>query len=223
MRDAYSMLPLKCESQSNRTFPFVTITIIAACAAVFAAQIRFGFAVQGFVPVNLSYALFHPAKEGPRALACLFMSFFLHANLLHLVANMWYLWIFGVSLERLVGHGRFAGAYLACGALSMVIQAARSPLSGIPVVGASGAIAGLMGLHLARLPLSRIIVWFPPMFLLRIPALVFLIFWFLIQYLNLRAPSTGGGVAWWAHAGGFVCGAVGAIFLGPSERRTSRA
>jgi hypothetical protein len=147
-------------------------------------------------------------------LAALLISFFIHANLLHLVSNLWYLWIFGANIESRLGTISFMFIYGACGILSMIIQAVSTPFSHIPIVGASGAIAGIMGTSLVYAPFSKIVVWFPPIFFFRVPAFIFLLFWFWIQWLNLRVENPlQGGVAWWAHIGGFLCGALVATLL----------
>jgi hypothetical protein len=142
----------------------------------------------------------------------------MHGNLLHLTSNMWYLWIFGNAMEHRLGSLRFLLLYLFCGTVSMLVQAASAPLSMVPIVGASGAIAGLMGAHLILLPLSRILLWVPPLLFLPVPSFLFLLLWFYVQYLQAgAAPSGGPGVAWWAHIGGFLAG----VIIGIRLRRTT--
>jgi len=138
-------------------------------------------------------------------------AFFMHGGISHLVGNMWYLWLFGPAIESRIGSGPFALLYGFCGVVSMLIQTVHSPLSTVPIVGASGAIAGIMGCSLVLQPLARLSCYLPPVFIFRVPAFVFLLFWFLIQYINVRLLGTPGAptlVAWWAHIGGYLTGAV---------------
>lgn len=206
------MIPLRCDATTVR-FPLATIVLMALCIGMF---ITGGSPVQatGFVPVNFFYAVLHADSQFGAALLSLLTAFFMHAGIVHLLSNMWYLWIFGAALEGTIGIGYFSVAYLVCGIGSMMAQAALTPFSAVPIVGASGAIAGVMGAHLVILPLSKVLMWFPPIFLLRIPAFVFLALWLGIQYLSMRqAGPAGGGVAWGAHIGGFLAGCVGGIVI----------
>jgi membrane associated rhomboid family serine protease len=158
--------------------------------------------------------VFHPERGLHHALLAITVAFFMHGGLFHLLSNMWYLWIFGALTERHIGGLSFLTVYVACGIMSMVIEVASTPLSTVPLVGASGAIAGIMGVTLVLLPLSRILVWIPPVFVVPIPAFIFLLLWFGIQYVNVgRDPAHGGGIAWWAHIGGYLTGVVAAFFI----------
>jgi membrane associated rhomboid family serine protease len=207
------MIPLKVESVTRRA-PVVTVVLILLCIGAFLAQARLAAYGYGFVPVDFMYSLLHPGKETIDTALTLLLSFFQHAGILHLAVNMWSLWIYGVALERAVGPLRYGTMYLVCGVLSMIIQAASSPLSSTPVVGASGAIAGVMGACLVLLPLARMSVWIPPIFVVRIPALLLIVPWIVSQYMSVRRVDGGdNNVAWWAHIGGFICGALLAIEL----------
>jgi membrane associated rhomboid family serine protease len=194
----------------------VTSALIGLCCAAFLYRGYYTTDSAGLVPVDLMYAVLHPSTGLP-VLLTLLLSFFVHAGLLHLVSNMWYLWVFGSALEYTIGTARFLLVYLLCGVLSMAAQAASTPYSTIPVVGASGAIAGVMGVFLVLLPLSRVLLWIPLVFFVRVPAFVFLVLWFGIQYLSVHygPSSAGAGVAWWAHIGGYTAG----LLLGLEIRR----
>jgi membrane associated rhomboid family serine protease len=218
------MLPIRCECDASRLLPVVTTVLILACVAVFVRQEPLAEYTGGIVPAKLFSFMFHPDREPCRILTIFGLSLFSHANLLHLVGNIWYLWIFGCAVERSVGHLRYLVVYLVCGVLSMLFQAASSPYSIIPIIGASGAIAGIMGMHLVMHPLSRILTWVFPIFLVPIPSLVFLIFWIGLQYFNFRgAQGQVGGVAWVAHLGGFAAGICAAVIHQMKGTRQRRA
>jgi membrane associated rhomboid family serine protease len=150
---------------------------------------------------------------------------FVHGDLLHLAGNMVCLWIFGDNVEDQVGHGRYLLFYLACGATAALAETWASPDSLVPMVGASGAIAGVMGAYFVMFPHSRVLVLLFLVFyiqVIEIPAIFFLGFWFFMQVAGglgraAEAASTG-GVAFWAHAGGFIAGAVGVKLLRRPER-----
>jgi len=140
-------------------------------------------------------------------------SMFLHGGWFHIFANMWTLWIFGDNVEDRMGPVRFLLFYLLCGVVAGIIHLVTNPMSTVPTVGASGAIAGVMGAYLVLFPQSRVIVVVPIFFwpfFFEVPAVFYLLIWFGIQVLSgtaaLAAPGQVGGIAWWAHIGGFVCG-----------------
>ena len=145
---------------------------------------------------------------------------FLHGGWVHLLGNMLYLWIFGDNIEDKLGHARFIVFYLLCGIGAAVGQIAANPLSDVPMVGASGAIAGILGAYMLLFPRSRVVTLVPIFFFfyfIEIPAILFLGLWFLMQFLygtltlSTETSVSGGGVAWWAHVGGFITGA-GLVF-----------
>jgi membrane associated rhomboid family serine protease len=151
---------------------------------------------------------------------------FLHGGWLHLIINMWTLWLFGRVVEDQLGSGRYLAFYLACGLLASITHAALNPTSTVPALGASGAIAGVLGCYMRLFPFSRIVVLLPVLFLplfFEVPAIVFAGLWFLMQVLQATAewlaPFAGGGIAWWAHIGGFIGGVVFAGLLRPPPRR----
>jgi membrane associated rhomboid family serine protease len=205
------MIPIRCDIAQRRA-PVATVLLIGMCCVVYVLQGRWPLLSTGFVPVDLTHSFVHPGPSTLPAIASGAVAFFMHANLLHLVSNAWYLWLFGSAVETRLGSGRFLAVYLVSGAVSMLAQAVHSPLSAIPIVGASGAIAGVMGAHFVMLPLSKILVWIPPIFFVKIPAFVFLLFWFYVQYVSAGAVGSA-HVAWWAHIGGFVAGTAWGVAL----------
>jgi membrane associated rhomboid family serine protease len=215
------MFPLRHEAKPKKA-PLVTIALVVLCCAVFFGG---GHSIrsEGLVPLDFFYGLFHPAPGLAHAGAMLFLSFFMHGSLFHLLGNMWYLWLFGSAIEGRLGHRAFAVIYCLCGVVSMLMQVASAPLSSTPIVGASGAIAGIMGLNLVLLPRERLLCYFPPIFLFRVPAFIFLLLWFFIQYVNVRyANPAVSNVAWWAHIGGYAAGAAAGVALlvrNPSLRK----
>jgi len=153
-------------------------------------------------------------------------SMFLHGGWLHLIGNMWYLWIFGDNVEDRLGKARFLAFYLLSGIAAGVIHYLSSPVSPVPTVGASGAIAAVLGAYAVTYPRARVITLVPIVFffqILALPALLVLGFWFVYQFflgtLSLAwGPRGAGGVAWWAHIGGFAFGAVAIKLLKPTRR-----
>ncbi len=196
----------------------VTYALIAVNAAVWLYQVSLGEAATDFV---YSYAVipFRFIELFPRdpvELLTPVFAMFMHGGWLHILGNMLYLYIFGDNVEDMLGRGRFLVFYLACGIVSFLVQIAFASRSMVPNVGASGAIAGVLGAYFVLFPRARVLtliplfVFFP---LVEIPAFFFLGFWFLIQFLSGAASlgqssALSGGVAWWAHIGGFVAGIV---------------
>jgi membrane associated rhomboid family serine protease len=153
---------------------------------------------------------------------------FVHGGLMHFAGNMLYLWIFGDNVEDRMGHGRFLAFYLLCGAGAALAQVAVSPGSVVPMVGASGAIAGVMGGYFVLYPRSRVLTLFPfPLMLFELPAVYLLGLWFVMQFLSglgsLSVPAAegelAGGVAFWAHIAGFAMGALLVLLLRRPERQ----
>jgi membrane associated rhomboid family serine protease len=147
-------------------------------------------------------------------------SMFLHGGWLHLFGNMWTLWIFGDNVEDRLGRLRFVGLYLVSGFAAGLLHIITNPQSGVPTIGASGAVAGVMGAYFRFFPHARVETVIPPLFfgpIFVVPAIVFLGWWLLLQFFNgtmslVSGPNDFGGVAWWAHVGGFVIGMGLALF-----------
>jgi len=153
-------------------------------------------------------------------------SMFLHGGFLHAGGNMLYLWIFGDNVEDRLGHARFVAFYLLCGVAAALAQAFISPSSRVPMVGASGAIAGVMGAYFVMYPHSRIVTLIPFIFfqVVEVPAIFFLGIWFLMQFISgvgsiAQVEAGTGGVAFWAHVAGFVAGVIGGLVLRRPERQ----
>lgn len=213
------MIPLR-DHNPTRTVPFVTVAIIVANIAVFLYQLNlmaqgeraFLSFIHGaaMIPANVSRGL------GPHEVSSLFTSMFLHGGFAHILGNMLYLWVFGNNIEDAMGHFRFLAFYLLCGAAAAWGHILASPTSTIPTMGASGAISGVLGAYLLIYPRARIDTWIPVWWLflttIQVPAYFFLVFWFALQLVSglpaLEFESAQGGVAWWAHIGGFVAGFI---------------
>jgi len=172
---------------------------------------------------NLVYQWGIVPDERPFRVATLLTSMFLHGSWMHVLGNMLYLWVFGRNMEDLVGGVRFLLFYILCGLAAAAAQVMISPYSRVPTIGASGAIAGVMGAYLIRFPRARIItlVFFFFITTLELPAAFVLLFWFALQFLDSLVSGTnytGGGVAYFAHIGGFIAGML-LIRLFPVRRR----
>ncbi|MEB3336416.1 MAG: rhomboid family intramembrane serine protease [Leptolyngbyaceae bacterium] len=223
------MVPLR-DNVPARITPYVTYALIAANILVFLYELsltppqleRF-FQTWALVPRELTLTLSGgTVPMGPPEWLTLFTSQFLHGGFLHIAGNMLFLWIFGNNVEDRLGHVKYLIFYLACGALAALTQWFFGSGSAIPSLGASGAIAGVMGAYILKYPRAEVLTLVPLGFFIttvRLPAFFFLGIWFLQQAIygvaSLQAPANigmqGGGIAYWAHAGGFVFGAS----LGP--------
>ena len=224
------MIPLK-DTTPRRSVPVVTLLLIAANIAVFLYQLtlspRAGDAfiqLYGLVPAKIEYALAGRHYTLAEALVPLFTCMFLHGGFLHIIGNMWFLWIFGANVEEAFGSIPYLFFYLLCGVISSVTQAAFSWGSHVPSIGASGAISGILGAYIVLFPGSRILTLVPLFiifFTARIPAVLFIGLWFLVQFLSgisSLGVASAGGVAWWAHIGGFVIGMLLARLARPTPR-----
>src|SRR6266566_6322123 len=215
------MIPLR-DIIPSRTTPYVTISLISLNVLVFLYELSLGRAVDAF---TLYFGLVPAAFSW----VTVFTSMFLHGGLLHVAGNMLYLWIFGDNVEDRMGHGRFLVFYLLCGVAAALAQTITAPDSVIPMVGASGAIAGVMGAYFVLYPKSRIVTLIPLFFffqIVEVPAIFFLGIWFLMQFLSgigsiaeATRGAAGGGVAFWAHVAGFVAGISGVIVFRRPERQ----
>jgi membrane associated rhomboid family serine protease len=209
------LLPLK-DDNPTFSFPFVTIGIILANGVIFFHQITLDYAESqrfifqwGAIPYQITHGEFlHIAPLIPLPLT-LFSSMFLHGGFLHLFGNMLYLWIFGNNIEDTLGHFRFFLFYLVCGLFAAAVQVFSAPNLTVPMIGASGAIAGILGAYLLLFPGARVLTLvFIIIFikLIRIPAIIILGFWFFIQLLGVGTAGTN--VAFFAHIGGFISGLI---------------
>jgi len=215
------MIPLR-DVIPSRTTPIVTITLIVVNVLVFLFELSLGDDVNNFL---FAFGLV-PADF---SLVTLFTSMFLHGGLLHVGGNMLYLWIFGDNVEDRMGHSRFLVFYLLCGVAAAVAQTWMLPTSEVPMVGASGAVAGVMGAYFVLYPRSRIVTLLPIFIfiqLIEVPAILFLGIWFLLQFLSgvgsvatAADRASAGGIAFWAHIAGFAVGAVAVLFFKRPERQ----
>lgn len=210
------MIPIR-DTQPSNCVPVVTYGLMGVNLLVFTLQLQIGFNNEAFF---YSYGLV-PAKYTVHEMSKYFSTgnqlfsilsyMFLHGGFLHFIGNMWTLYIFGDNVEEYFGSARFLGFYLICGITSGLFHFFVNPISMVPTIGASGAIAGVMGAYFLLYPKSRILTLIPiiiiPLFI-EIPAFIFLGLWFLIQFLNAAGSGAGSGIAWWAHIGGFITGLV---------------
>ena len=204
------MIPLR-DVIPSRTTPYITVTVIALNALAWFFELALP---RDVLPVFLQVYGVVPADF---AAPTLVTSMFLHGSWSHVIGNMWYLWIFGDNVEDRMGHGRFLIFYLLCGFAAAFGQMAIDPESTLPTIGASGAIAGVMGAYFVLYPQSRVLTLLPLLFwmeIIELPAILLLGFWFLMQLFSagaiaVTASTHGGGVAFMAHVAGFVMGAVG--------------
>jgi membrane associated rhomboid family serine protease len=217
------MIPLR-DSQPSYSKPYVTIGIIAANVLVFLYQFTLD-------PFSLNH-LMGSFGIVPRELhlSSLVTSMFLHGGFLHLIGNMWFLWIYGDNVEDILGRAKYLLFYLTCGVAAGLVHVLFNSGSMAPTIGASGAIAGVMGAYLVKFPRSRIVTLVFFFFFLttvEIPATVILLYWFVVQFFSGwasfgRSHLLQGGVAWFAHVGGFVAGVLLIYILRPSPRYRRR-
>jgi membrane associated rhomboid family serine protease len=214
------MIPLR-DSIPSKSWPVVTYLLIGLNVWVFIYELALGphlesfIGTWGFVPADFFALAGVPEATTERYLPLL-TSMFLHGGLLHLIGNMLYLWIFGDNVEDRVGHLRFLLFYLSAGLGAALCHAYLHPESTIPTVGASGAISGVLGGYLLLFPHARVLTLVPIVFIfvqiVEVPAVLYLGFWFLMQLvagtLAFALADAAGGVAWWAHVGGFMVGLI---------------
>ena len=212
------MIPLR-DNIHSRHFPFMTVLLIAINFYYFYQELLLSDAAltafishYGLVPSVFMAKL----AKTPLAVATytpLISNLFLHGGWMHVIGNMWYLWLFGHSVEDCLGRLNFVYFYLLCGILANLSQLVIDPTTTIPTIGASGAISGVLGAYFLLYPRARISTLIPLFILfpiIQIRAWLFLIFWFLLQLQSgaMALSMSGGGIAWWAHIGGFVAGMV---------------
>ncbi len=224
------MIPLR-DNNPRQTVPFITYLLIGLNVLGFLWELALGanldraiFAV-GFIPARYWLPGYWVSD-----LTAIVTSMFLHGGFMHIAGNMLYLWIFGDNIEDRLGHGKYAVFYLLCGIIATLTHAIFSPASRIPAIGASGAIAGVLGAYLVLYPRARVTTIIPIFFFItvrEVPAILILGFWFVLQLLSgvgsLGVPDAQdlGGVAFFAHIGGFVAGMV-LVFLFGGTRQPRR-
>jgi len=217
------MIPLR-SSEPHYTPARITLFIILLNVLVFLYELSLGNGYRlnyfieryGIVPAHLR-------------LTSILTSMFIHGGFLHIAGNMWFLWIFGRGIEDLLGHAKYLIFYLVCGVVAALTQVLVDPFSTVPTVGASGAIAGVMGAYLIKFPRARIVTLVPIIVFLTtldIPAAFLLLYWFAIQFFNGvgsigYSQASSGGVAFFAHVGGFLAG-MGLILILPTKQRYRR-
>lgn len=223
------MFPIRDVNPRRHRPPVVTVALIAANALMFLYELSLGQNLEGylmssaFIPERMFDGGVVTLDEWAPGLQSALLSMFLHGGWMHFLGNMLFLWVFGDNIEDSLGHVKFLIFYLLAGIAATFVYAWVSPQSGIPAIGASGAIAGVLGAYLFLHPMARIVtvIWF--LFFVRfveIPAIVYLPIWFLIQAfsgfasLGAATPEEAGGVAWFAHIGGFVAGPLLLLLLG---------
>ena len=211
------MIPLR-DTIRSRTYPLVTYLLIGLNVLVYLLQHSSGPATErlivtyGLIPARFTHPALIAYFGWGSNLISLLTYMFLHGGFWHLLGNMWSLYIFGDNIEDRLGPLRFLGFYLLAGCLSGLVHLVLHPDSQIPTVGASGAIAGVMGAYFVLYPGSKILTLIPIFifpWIIEIPAFFFLGIWFVLQFLGAAgADGTSGGIAWWAHVGGFIAGIV---------------
>jgi membrane associated rhomboid family serine protease len=226
------MIPLR-DDQPRFSTPYVTYFLIGLNLVIFlfeSALTPESFKTLlyelGMVPANITAYLSGYGRLGLVAVVLPGLtSMFLHGSWMHVIGNMWFLWIFGDNIEDHLGHFLYLLFYLASGLGAAFAQVILTPHSIVPTVGASGAIAGVLGAYFVLYPRARVLIWFPILFLFYLPAWVTLGYWFAMQFLSGAATAiaaysdTRGGVAFWAHVGGFVAGIVLIKLLPERPRR----
>ena len=214
------MIPFK-DSIPSRRFPFMTVTLIIVNVAVFIYELSLPWeelddliATYGVVPSKLQLVAHDPVRVLGEMAGSMVTTTLLHAGFVHLLGNLWYLWIFGDNVEDRMGPIRFLLFYLSCGILASATHIVFNLNSPVPTIGASGAVAGVLGAYLVSYPFARVLTLLPFFIIwpvVELPAILVLGFWFVVQIFNGTAAvgSTSdmmGGVAWWAHIGGFISG-----------------
>lgn len=222
------MIPIRDINPRHRT-PYITILLIVLNVIAFIIQFSSLYVQDMWVSFVNTWALIPIQLVSTPGLEAytIVTSMFLHGGLLHIGGNMLYLWIFGDNLEDVMGHGRFLAFYLLCGVVAAIAHVVTDPASNVPTIGASGAVAGVLGGYFVLFPMASVRT-FVPILLLRtfsIPAWVLLGFWFLMQlfngYATLNAAQEA-GIAFWAHIGGFVAGVIFVKFFGDTREVSKR-
>ncbi len=214
------MIPIRDRNPSS-TFPYVTIGIIIVNILIFLYELSLGsglgeFIMEfGVVPLKVRYYSQASDLTFINTFFPFISSMFLHGGFIHLIGNMWFLWIFGDNIEDKLGHFKFIAFYFLCGIIASSVHVFFNSQSNVPCVGASGAIAGVLGAYMITFPRARVVTIVPLFVFIQVmelPAIVVLGFWFVIQFFNgaasITASASGAGVARWAHIGGFAAGVI---------------
>ncbi len=222
------MFPIRDNNPTN-TVPVVTIILIVLNSLIWIYEISLGSRIDHFIsgygltPWRFAHYYMYQGGFWDNAVTPLFSSIFMHAGWMHIIGNMWFLWIFGDNIEDRLGHFKYLIFYLLCGVGASLIQVAFNPSSTIPTIGASGAISGVLGAYLISFPNARIytlLIIFVIIRFVELPAFLFLIFWFVFQFVAVTAQAGAaenvGGVAYWAHMGGFVIG-IALLWIMPKK------
>ncbi len=226
------MIPIS-DANTTRRFPIMNWTLIAMNVVVFLYELSLNsrqldhlISTWGAVPINILYAISHPAQAPVQIWLTLITAQFLHAGWLHIIGNMLFLWVFGDNIEGVLGHLTYVFFYLISGVVAMIVQSIVSGPVDIPSIGASGAIAGVLGAYIVLYPRNRVTVLFPIFILfwtVNIPAIIVIGWWFIQQFfygLGVLSDAAAGGVAFWAHIGGFIAGMIMILpFIGRAYRR----
>jgi membrane associated rhomboid family serine protease len=214
------MFPIK-DTIPRRIYPFATVAIIVLNLVAFSLELSLSedernafIYLFGLVPARYSHPAWAELAGFPLDTYWPFITnLFLHGGWLHIIGNMWFLYLFGDNVEDRLGHSRFILFYLLSGVTANLVHFLVNSDSTMPVIGASGAIAGVMAAYLRLFPRARIVTLIPILFIpffFEVPAVLFMGFWFVMQLfsgaLSLAVTDTGGGIAWWAHIGGFALG-----------------
>jgi len=205
------MFPIR-DDVPSRNPPYATVALIVVNVVVFVVHFTHRLSDPAGALSAVSTFGLVPAAASEGRVYPFFTSMFLHAGWFHLIVNMWYLWIFGDNVEDRLGHAKYVLFYILCGVVGNLGHFAFNSGSNVPAVGASGAIAGVLGAYVLSYPMARVLVVIPLFvffYFLTVPALVVLGFWFVIQLASGALSLTRanyGGVAWWAHIGGFLAG-----------------
>ncbi len=225
------MIPLR-SSERTSSAATITLLLILVNVLVFVFELSLPNEPSYYNPAGLSLnklMLTYGIVPDRFHFSSLLTSMFLHGGFLHVAGNMWFLWVFGKGIEDLLGHARFLTFYLACGLVAGLAHLLLNPYSPVPTIGASGAIAGVMGAYLIKFPHARIVTLVPIVFFittLDLPAALLLLYWFAIQFFS-GVGSVGysqvskGDVAWFAHVGGFVAGMVFVLMVPARRHRWS--
>jgi len=215
------MIPLR-DDQPRYSTPYINSFLIGLNLLIFLFEasldpdsLKALVSQLGIVPAHLMAFLAGSSKYSLPAIALPFLtSMFLHGSWMHVIGNMWFLYIFGDNVEDYLGHFKYLAFYLLVGLIAMATQIVVDPYSRVPTIGASGAIAGVLGAYFVLYPRARVLTWFPPIFFFHVSAWIMLGYWFVLNFLSGTATVLAvqrqnmGGVAFWAHVGGFVAGAM---------------